>query len=248
MKQLVLSLLCLLAAVSLRAADDVNIVFIGNSITYGATLPDRATQAPPVHVGKAIAQQTGRHVEVRNCGVSGATTTDFLPIADHYWPPVVKAADELSQLKGQLVFTIMLGTNDSAQDGCFGAPVAKEQYYTNLKVIIDELLQRYPKAKVVVQYPLWYSESTYNATRYMRAGLMRLKSYHPMIDRLLESYAQQKPRRVFPGLKETFSYVEGRTDLFTTEQGNAGPFYLHPNPQGAIELANFWAASIVRIL
>ena len=122
MKQLVLSLLCLLAAVSLRAADDVNIVFIGNSITYGATLPDRATQAPPVHVGKAIAQQTGRHVEVRNCGVSGATTTDFLPIADHYWPPVVKAADELSQLKGQLVFTIMLGTNDSAQDGCFGAP------------------------------------------------------------------------------------------------------------------------------
>ena len=65
MKQLVLSLLCLLAAMSLRAADDVNIVFIGNSITYGATLPDRATQAPPVHVGKAIAQQTGRHVEVR---------------------------------------------------------------------------------------------------------------------------------------------------------------------------------------
>ena len=55
MKQLRLTLSLLLLGIfvylSAAAKDKIHVVFIGNSITYGATLADPSTQAPPVITG-----------------------------------------------------------------------------------------------------------------------------------------------------------------------------------------------------
>ena len=68
------------------------------------------------------------------------TTLDFLPVAGKQFPNVKSAAQELSQHKGTLLFSIMLGTNDSACTGPFGAPVEPVSYYTNMKTIVDQLI------------------------------------------------------------------------------------------------------------
>lgn len=247
MRKTLISLLFLFLTGTVIGADDLNIVFIGNSITYGATLEDPATEATPVKACKYIEQQTGRKVNYRNCGVGGMTTVDFLPACTHQFPNVIKNADEISKLKGKLIFSISLGTNDSSDD-CFGSPVVPEQYYTNMQVIIDELLRHYPKALVVVQYPIWYSPNTYNGARYMQKGLNRLQTYPEMIDRLIEHYAQTGKSQVFPGSKRGYDFFKENYKLFTAEKGNAGVFYLHPNKDGAVELGRIWSEGILKIL
>lgn len=140
---------CLLLCICLGKlyAQGVNIVYIGNSITQGALLKTPVTEAPPVQASQYIEQATKQSVAFRNCGVSGTTTLDFLPIAKRQFPNVKSAAQELSQRKGTLLFSIMLGTNDSACNGPFGSPVEPVSYYTNMKAIIDELLSLYPECK-----------------------------------------------------------------------------------------------------
>ena len=228
----------------------VNIVFIGNSITYGAEI-NHNTEAPPVRVSEQLTAE-GYEVNFRNCGVSGSTTVDWLPERNsRIFQWMVAAADELAQKEGALVFTMMLGTNDSAIDCCTGAPVAPADYNANVRKIVDYILNRYPTSKVIVNYPLWYHPHTYNATRYLHQGLERLQTYLPEIDALCKEYKKATPQRVFQGSRKTFRAFENRTDLFVAEDsslGNGVKFYLHPNPQGAIILAHFWAESIKQVL
>ena len=228
----------------------VNIVFIGNSITYGAEI-NHQTEAPPVRVGEQLTAE-GYEVNIRNCGVSGSTTVDWLPERNsRIFQYMIGAADELAQKDGALVFTMMLGTNDSAIDCCTGAPVAPKDYSANVRKIVDYLLSRYPTAKFIINYPLWYHPHTYNATRYLHQGLERLQTYLPKIDALCKEYKKAKPQRVFQGSRKTFRAFENRTDLFVAENsslGNGVKFYLHPNPQGAIILAHFWAESIKKVI
>ncbi|MBP5629677.1 MAG: lipolytic protein G-D-S-L family, partial [Bacteroidaceae bacterium] len=103
----------------------------------------------------------------------------------------------------------------------------------------------------IINYPLWYHPHTYNATRYLHQGLERLQTYLPEIDALCKEYKKAKPQRVFQGSRKTFRAFENRTDLFVPENsslGNGVKFYLHPNPQGAIILAHFWAESIKKVI
>lgn len=90
---------CLLLCICLGKlyAQGVNIVYIGNSITQGALLKTPVTEAPPVQASQYIEQATKQSVAFRNCGVSGTTTLDFLPIAERQFPNVKSAAQELSQ-------------------------------------------------------------------------------------------------------------------------------------------------------
>lgn len=68
-----------------------------------------------------------------------------------------------------------------------------------MKAIIDELLSLYPECKVVIHQPIWYSPNTYNGAMYLAAGLKRLKSYTPMIHKLVDYYSQANPNQVFWG-------------------------------------------------
>ena len=76
-------IICWLTALSANAAErSYNLVFIGNSITYGALHKQRDLTAPPVQCAKWLSEQEGVDtVYFRNCGHSGRTTYHFLPRA-----------------------------------------------------------------------------------------------------------------------------------------------------------------------
>lgn len=226
--------------------EPVNILFIGNSITYGAGLNDRGTQAPPVKCAEKVAEETGRPVFFQNCGLSGATTLDWLPKTSLF-RNASKSAQSLTDNGGYLYFSMMLGTNDSAENGPNGSPVCPEDYATNMKTIIGKLHATFPEARFVVNYPIWYSPNTHNGATYLQAGLDRLQSYHPVIDQLV-SDLKAEGIEIWTGSKEAFGFFEGKSEYFIAENGYDGTFYLHPNATGAEYLGGFWAESIVETL
>ncbi len=227
-----------------------NIVYIGNSITQGVQLNSKR-EAPPVQASLWLQKQ--EHigaVAYSNQGVSGKTTVDFLPETGTFFEKVKVAADLFKDdPHATLLFSIMLGTNDSAIRGPNGSPVSSIQYYTNLKRIIDALLELYPRAKVVVHGPIWYSPNTYNSSMYLQEGLERLTDYREEIVRLTEDYQLRYSDTVFLGDTAAYAFFkEHATTYFIPEEGNAGTFYLHPNKQGAAKLGEFWGRAIYAVI
>lgn len=58
---------------------DFAIIYIGNSITYGALHENRNETAPPVYTSQMLAKKLKANVIWRNCGWSGAPPTIFFP-------------------------------------------------------------------------------------------------------------------------------------------------------------------------
>jgi len=251
-KMLLVAFMVLFNAIGLAQPPkkNLNIVFIGNSITYGARLANPATEAPPVAVVAWLRLQPAvGEVAWSNQGKSGATTVDFLPSSSVLFNKVEKAARNFTGQHALLMFSIMLGTNDSAIQGPNGSPVSPEGYRQNLKRITDSLLSEFPGCIIIFQRPIWYTPNTYNHSKYLREGLSRLQTYFPQIDRLAAAYAVTNPKRVFTGDKKGFKYFRKHylTDL-QAEQGQQGAFYLHPNKKGASILGELWGRSIDKIL
>src|SRR5260370_15965738 len=108
----------------------LNVVYLGDSITQGVQLPNPVTQSPPV-VCTAFLQQhlIDFSVYMENMGRNGHTTVDFLPETKTDFPQVEEAARRLQAAHdGTLIFSVMLGTNDSASYGTNGSPVSPSQY------------------------------------------------------------------------------------------------------------------------
>ena len=226
-----------------KPTDNINLLFIGNSITAGATLSSPSSQAPPIVCGQLVGEATGVTTNVYNGGHSGITTLGFLPGRDDF-TRVLAAAKAYQRNNGGLIyFSIMLGTNDSACSGTEGAPVSPETYGTNIKKIIDALIAGVPDCKILLNYPIWYSPSTHNGARYLQEGLDRLHSYYPILDAIVEEYDQ-----VYAGDRAVWDYFEDNKVLFTSENGNSGTFYLHPNQYGATRLAEVWAHSLLQLI
>lgn len=92
-----------------KAPTSINLVFIGNSITAGATLSDPSRQAPPVICRDMVEKATGVHTNVYNGGHSGITTFGFMP-GRRDFVKVVDAALRFQKANGGVVyFSIMLG-------------------------------------------------------------------------------------------------------------------------------------------
>ena len=248
---LVVAMLLLSVSLSLAQSQkrNINIVFIGNSITYGAGLAEPKSEAPPVIAAAYLSRQANiGHVELSNQGHSGYTTLDFLPVAEAF-KQVEAAAHGFADQQALLIFSVKLGTNDSAIQGPHGSPVSRDDYKANLKIIADSLLREFPGCIVIFQHPVWYSPNTYNGAKYLQEGLSRLQSYVPQIDQLVADYSPTYPRRVFVGDRKAFKYFKKHhlTDL-QPEKGHEGIFYLHPNKQGAIALGSFWGAAIDKVI
>lgn len=228
----------------------VNIVFIGNSITEGTAMAEPQKHAPPV---KAIewlrANMPGYEIDFSNQGVSGATTVDFLPSTHRLMNRVEEAADRFQQQgTARLVFTISLGTNDSAIEGPNGSPVSAEAYRANMKTITDHLLNRYPGCLILFQHPIWYSSNTHNGTPYLAEGQARLQTYFRELNQHVKDYQDSHPNQVFTGYVKGFKYFKKHPELFVREEGKTGVFQLHPNEQGSGGLGIFWARSIRKVL
>jgi lysophospholipase L1-like esterase len=229
---------------------NLNIIFIGNSITHGAGLKDWKTEAPPNEAVAYLKQQPGvGQVDFANQGYSGHTTVDFLPATDKDFPKVEAAAQAFTNKNALLIFSIILGTNDSAVKGPNGAPVAKEDYQANLKKIVDRLLTEFPGCKIIIQQPTWYSPNTHNRSTYMQEGLTRLQTYFPKIKQLVKSYSKTNPKQVFRGDTKAFKFFKKHAEqYFQHENGQDGIFYLHPNKEGAVILGDYWAKAIYKAL
>ena len=222
----------------------LNVVFIGDSITAGAKITEKAA-------AELKKLRPEADVYYSNQGHSGATTLDFLPPATKYFAQIPPEAKKLiASHPGQLVFPVMLGTNDSANKGPKGSPVAAGDYHDNLKKIIDQLLAEFPDAKFVLHHPIWYSPNTHNSSDYEGdSAANRLKSYFPALEALVTEYQASKPGHVFLGDVEGYDYFAAhhKTEL-KEENGKNGIFYLHPNEAGALSLAKFWAAAITKVV
>ncbi len=232
-----------ISALTTVPKDNINLLFIGNSITAGATLPDPAKQAPPVLCRNLVANATGVNTNVYNGGHSGITTWGFLPGRDDF-NRLLAAAQAYQKNNGGIIYiSIMLGTNDSACTTTEGAPVSTDTYRANITKIIDALIEGVPGCKILLNYPIWYSPSTYNSAKYLQEGLDRLHSYYPILDGIVEEYEE-----VYGGNRRVWEYFENNESLFTRENGKAGVFYLHPNLSGANRLAEIWANSLLELI
>lgn len=253
MKQYFFFIAVLLFGISHSFAQDkkqnINIVFIGNSITQGVQLKDPATEAPPATAIAWLRQQRNLGtVEFSNQGHSGYTTLDFLPGTGTF-TKVEAAANAFTDKDALLIFSMKLGTNDSAIHGPHGAPVSPPDYIKNVKTITDKLLADFPKAIIIFQHPIWYSNNTYNGSMYLQEGLSRLESYVPKLDSLVIAYAVTNPKHVFVGDKKAFSYFrKHHPSELIPEKGKQGTFYLHPNKKGAVSLGEFWGRAIERVV
>ena len=222
---------------------NINLLFIGNSITAGATLGNPAAQAPPIICRTLVEDATGVTTNVFNGGHSGITTFGYLPGRTDF-TRIVNSAKAFKKQNGGLIYiSIMLGTNDSACSGTEGAPVNPDVYGNNMRTIINELIDAIPTCKIILNYPIWYSPSTYNGAKYLQEGLDRLHSYYPILDAIVAEYDQ-----VYAGNRGSWEYFENNFGLFTRESGNAGYFYLHPNVNGARRLAEIWANSLLELI
>jgi len=241
------TLLLLLITLTTQAqkARNLAIVFIGNSITQGKGGPNGFP--PPTHTVQFLREQKGvQDVVYANWGRSGSTTLDWLPGSGKYFVKTMEAADSMYMKKDhQLLFSMKLGTNDSAIQGPNGSPVSKEDYRKNMQTIISTLLKKYPGSKVIVHHPVWYSTNTYNSSKYLEEGLDRLETYISEIDGLISDYKTSEPGRVLKGDTKAFGYFKKHhLQLLKPEKGQQGTFYLHPNEEGTIVLGKFWAKAI----
>lgn len=223
--------------------ENINLLFIGNSITAGATLSSASTQAPPIVCRKLVEQATGITTNVYNGGHSGITTWGYLPGRDDFTRIVNNAKAFKKQNGGLIYISIMLGTNDSACTTTEGAPVSPNTYGNNIRTIINALIEAVPDCKILLNYPIWYSPNTHNGAKYLQEGLDRLRSYYPILDGIVEEYNQ-----VYAGNRGVWEYFEDNKVLFTKEAGNSGNFFLHPNVTGAQRLAEIWAKSLLEIM
>ena len=227
----------------------LNIIFIGDSITASAGIP--AVEDHPAHrCANYLIVNGFPNVAYTICGVNGSTTLDFLPGGDQY-KYVTDCADGGKEDKEtELIFSMMFGTNDSAAQGPNGAPVSPENYRRNLKTIVDKLLTDYPAAKIVIHRPIWCGPTAQSPSSYILEEQLRLRSYFPEIDALVNYYAHSSAKeQVFLGDGNAFHYFRTNSEkMFVPEKGEAGLIFLHPNNRGADALGRFWGAAIMQVL
>lgn len=228
------------------AQKEYNIVFIGNSITYGATHQTPQKTNPTISCVKLLKEQ-GLDVHSKNLGKSGKTSRDFLPDRKGYWSATKKAAAELAEAypNGQMVFSIMLGTNDAAirtKKSCWKSDI----FRNSMTTIIDSLQAIYPQAVFVLQQDPYFSPNVEkeSGTKMDEACLKQLRDYWTVDQQL----AKERPN-VFLGSDEIYTFFEqNHQEMMTAEEGLQGTFYLHPNAKGAAELGVLWGKALIEAL
>ena len=235
----------------------INLVCIGDSITESGGIHDRDKNGCPAILASELANGLGDGTTVYlvNAGVSGTTTADWsgpsgLLVRGKHSAEASAKKLMADHPDGKLIFSIMLGTNDSANKGTRGAPISAERYEKEMKRILDELIQAHPDCLIFLHHPIWYSLNTHNSADYEGASAHdRLTSYFHVIDAIVAADAKTPKQHVFQGDTLAYDYFEKNylTEL-SPQNGKNGIFYLHPNLQGAKSLGKFWSLPIINAL
>lgn len=246
MKRLISIMAAVVLSMTAMAQQEYNIVFIGNSITYGATHQAPQKTNPVISCAKYLKEQ-GLTVHTKNMGKSGKTSRDFLPGRKGYWSATKKAAAELAEAypDGQMVFSIMLGTNDAAirtKKSCWKSDI----FLGSMTTLIDSLQAIYPQAVFVLQQDPYFSPNVEkeSGTKMDEACLKQLRDYWTVDQQLAKERSN-----VFLGSNDIYAFFEqNHQEMMTPEEGLQGTFYLHPNAKGAAELGKLWGNALVEIL
>jgi len=235
--RVIVSAVLLGCAASLSGAEpqSLNVVFIGDSITYGYLLTAPAEEAPPIRTAAVLqGMQCFTNVCFTNCGRNAFRTDQFLPERPgSAWPQVRLAGDSYTNKTGLLLFSIMLGANDSVV-------FTPAQYGSNLTSLVNALLGSYPNSQIVIHHPLWYSKVPST-----RPDI--LFQYIPVIDALVGTFGQSLPGRVHLGDIKGWDIVEEDHEAICfKETRDSLPYYIHPNVTGATILGKCWAEAIYR--
>ena len=240
------------------AQRSANVVFIGNSITYGALHKEPGLTAPPAQCARWLSEQEGIDtVYFRNCGKNGRTTYHFLPREQDVIPAgdktefanvVAKTRELVSEHPTlPLVFSIMLGTNDTVER-TRNKHTSPEDYANNLCAIIDTLLQLWPEAHVVLNKPIWYTPDyvTKNGSVASKESLKLIGEYEKLFPEVVR---RSKAGQVHIGDNEAYNYFEQhwQTDINEEKDARGKSYWLHPNEQGAARLAAFWGKAILPV-
>jgi acyl-CoA thioesterase-1 len=123
------------------SGDAIRVACVGDSITFGAGIPDREHNSYPAQLQKLL----GDGYQVRNFGVSGAT---LLKNGDKpYWKE--KAFEEAKEFKPNVVI-IKLGTNDSKPQNWSH----KDEFLADARDLIAAFADLDSKPKVYVCRPV----------------------------------------------------------------------------------------------
>jgi lysophospholipase L1-like esterase len=251
-KAFLTSLLIMFLLLPVSEQRALNVVFIGNSITYGALHKQPKKTAPPVVCAEWLAQHEDiGPVYFANCGKSGRTTFNFIPLKgdknQNFYPWVVKHAQHLTEQHphAQLVFSMMLGTNDAAERP-FNSLTTPYMYEHNIRLIINSLAQTFPQANFVIHKTIWHSLpfTTRNGS-YMSKNSCKLYGQYYKACRAI---ASDYPDHVFLGDSKAYDYFrKHEKSMLVREKGYQDmPFWLHPNEEGSARLAEFWGEAIIK--
>jgi lysophospholipase L1-like esterase len=233
----------------------VNLICIGDSITECHGIADRDKNGSPAVLANELASGLGATVYLVNAGVSGTTTADWSGPSGLLVRGPHSADKQATKLMvdhpgARLVFSIMLGTNDSANNGTRGAPISAERYQTEMKKITDAIRQAHPDCLIFLHHPTWYSKNTHNNADYEGDSAHdRLRSYFPVIGAMADADSKSAKQYIFLGDTSAYDHF---ADTYKTElspqQGKNGAFYLHPNVLGAKSLGKYWAIPIIKMM
>lgn len=163
MKHVLLSLFCLALCLPMTGRDRIKVACVGNSVTYGYGLKDRAHDAYPVRLQAML----GDKYEVRNFGHSGAT----LLTQGHN--PYVKLPEFRAALdfKADLV-VIHLGLNDTDPRNW---PHHADEFIPNYRALIDSFRVANPKAKIWIclMTPIFHDHPRFDSGTRLWHGLIQ---------------------------------------------------------------------------
>lgn len=163
MKHILLSLFCLALCLPMTGRDRIKVACVGNSVTYGYGLKDRAHDAYPVRLQAML----GNKYEVRNFGHSGAT----LLTQGHN--PYVKLPEFRAALdfKADLV-VIHLGLNDTDPRNW---PHHADEFIPNYRALIDSFRVANPKAKIWIclMTPIFHDHPRFDSGTRLWHGLIQ---------------------------------------------------------------------------
>lgn len=163
MKHVLLSLFCLAFCLPMTGRDRIKVACVGNSVTYGYGLKDRAHDAYPVRLQAML----GDKYEVRNFGHSGAT----LLTQGHN--PYVKLPEFRAALdfKADLV-VIHLGLNDTDPRNW---PHHADEFIPNYRALIDSFRVANPKAKIWIclMTPIFHDHPRFDSGTRLWHGLIQ---------------------------------------------------------------------------
>jgi lysophospholipase L1-like esterase len=140
MKRTFLLSLVFVLNLSIRAADTIRVACVGNSITYGFSIKNRATDSYPAVLGELL----GKSFKVSNFGVSGRT---LLTKGD--FPYLKEKAYMEALASNPNIVIIKLGTNDTKpQNWKF-----KDDFKYNLLALVDSFQQLPSNPRIFICTP-----------------------------------------------------------------------------------------------